>query len=206
MVGMVISMIVILAMLTVYKTTLQKTGEAGRGASTDGQRLAALFTSQTLLQGAGFGIASAVFGTDLVVLSGANLGAPGTQITGSLVGALPATGNAIIWGALIPPTPTSTPTYVCSGLYAPASGGLIRLPTVRCTGASASWNSIAWDQNILVRDDTSDSDRTFKIDVTQATACKTFGIGGSGGLLVRLSTQNSFSSTPATGTTCLTNF
>lgn len=185
MVGLVISMITILAMLTVYKTTLRSASETGRGAATDGQRLSALFAAQTLLQEAGYGVASAAFGTDLVVIAGASLDSSSNQLSGSVVGGLPASGNAIIWG-----TKTAT-AYMCNGLYAPASGGLTRLPAIACTNASASWNSVVWTQTKLVDDNK--IARAFMISVTQATGCKTFGIGGSGSLLVRLTTKNSYS-------------
>lgn len=195
MVGLVISMVVILAMLTVYKTTLRVTGETGWGAATDGQRLAALFAAQTLLQEAGYGITAAAFGTDLVVLSGATLG---NQLTGTVAGALPANGNAIVWGS------KTASTYMCNGLYAPASGGLIRLPATGCAAAT-SWNSINWKQVVLVQDDT--ADRAVSIQVTHVSSCQPFGISGTGSLMVKLQTKNSTSTgRTVTATTCLSNF
>jgi hypothetical protein len=204
MVGLVISMVVILAMLTVYKTTTRVTGEAGRSAATDGQRLAGLFAAQTLLQGAGYGITTAKFGTDLIVLSGAAMS--GVELTGTLVSASPTNGNAIVWGGV-----TAGTGYMCSGLYAPAAGGLIRLPATACASAE-SWDTVAWQQIPLVteqrlREQDKTADRAVSIQVRSGSTCQPFGITGSGNLQVVLQTYNSTTTgLPVTATTCLSNF
>ncbi len=200
MVGVTISMIAILGMMTVYKTTLRVSGEAGRGAATDGQRLAALFAAQGLLQEAGFGVASAVYGADVLVLSGAVLEPTSKKLSGTAVASLPASGNAIVWG-----TKTDGSHYMCNGLYAPADGGLIRLPAIACTGATAadSLTGVAWNEAVLVDDKT--AGRSILIRVKAATACKPFGISGSGNLQAVLETQNS-TGAPAVVSACLANF
>lgn len=200
MVGVTISMIAILAMMTVYKTTLRVSGEASRGATTDGQRLAALFSAQSLLQEAGFGIASAAYGTDMLVLSGAALDPASKHLSGTAAGSLPANGNAIVWG-----TKVSGSNYLCNGLYAPADGGLIRLPATACTGATAaaSWAAVAWNKVVLVDDKA--AGRNVAISVKTAAACQPFGIGGSGSMQAVLTTQNSTGAS-AVASTCLANF
>jgi hypothetical protein len=200
MVGVTISMIAILAMMTVYKTTLRVSGEARRGAATDGQRLAALFAAQSLLQEAGFGIASAAYGTDMVVLSGAVLEPTSKKLSGTAVGSLPASGNAIVWG-----TQTDGSNYMCNGLYAPTDGGLIRLPAIACTGATAAASvaGVAWNKTVLVDDKT--AGRSILIRVKTAAPCQPFGIGGSGNMQAVLETQNSTGAS-AVASTCLANF
>jgi len=198
MVGMVISLIVILGMLAVYKTTIGVTVQAGQGATTDGQRLSALLSAQTVLQGAGYGIDGAALGKDLVVLAGAGLDG-GKTLTGASAGtAAPLEGNAIVWGTKI----DADGSYECSGFYAPATGGLVRLPAVACNSAG-NWNSVGWSPIPVVEDT-----RVVTISlglVTAAEGCKSFGIGGAGRFWVRLQTTNS-TDTDATATTCLSNF
>lgn len=195
MIGLTISMIVILGLLAVYKTTIGVTVRAGHGASTDGQRLSALLSSQTLLVEAGFGIEGAAFGRDLVVLTGANLAGNG-QLTGTAGTAASIRGNAIVWGAKV------GDEYKCSGFYAPPDGGLVRLTAVTCTQAS-NWGSLTWVATPVI-DDT----RSVWIDLSTATetgGCKSFGIGGSGKLWVKLTTKNS-TDLDVAASTCLTNF
>lgn len=196
MIGLAISMIVILGMLAVYKTTIKVTATAGRGATTDGQRLSALFASQTLLQEAGFGINGAALGSDLLVLTGAALGAD-NKLTGASAGtAAPLAGNAIVWGT------KAGADYKCNGLYAPAAGGLVRLPAVTCAQAS-SWASVVWTPVVVVTDT-----RVVAITLSPAAArggCKSFGIAGAGKLWVKLATKNS-TELDAAASTCLTNF
>ena len=197
MIGLVISMLGILAMLAVYKTTVKQAAFAGQGATTDGQRMAALFSAQTLLQEAGYGVDKAAYGTDLVVISAATLN--GGSLGGTAQTALPATGTAVVWGSK-----TAT-TYMCQGLYATATGGFVRLPAVACTAAT-EWNTLKWSPVDLVADTKAEQGFSVQVQKSSAAAgCKTFGITGGGALLAVLNTTNS-TSLAATGTTCLTNF
>lgn len=195
MVGLTVSMIVVLAMLQVFKTTMHTTVSAGQGASTDRQRLSGLFASQKILLGAGFGIDNPSFGNDLVVLSDATLA---NEVTGTPVSTLPASGNAIIWGD------KSTGAYACTGLYAPAAGGLYRLKTTSCTSAKDA-QTLAWDYSVLI-----DDSHAVQISVSKASdanGCRSFGITGAGGLWVKLTTTNSTEASSETSTSaCLINF
>ena len=199
MVGLVISMIAILSMLAVFKTTLKVTGESGRGAISDGQRLAAFYTAQTLLQEAGYGIDTATFGTDILVVSGASLDASTKKLSGTLVSALPASGNAVIWRS------KPAAANVCNGLYAPAMGGLRRLPATACTSLASEWNTIVWNSSVLVNETDSHPVSIAVTKTTGTSGCQSFGIGGSGGLWAKLTTANS-TDLDTSATTCLSNF
>lgn len=198
MIGLTISMIVILGLLAVYKTTIGVTVRAGHGASTDGQRLSALLSSQTLLVEAGFGIEGAALGRDLIVLTGANLAGNG-QLTGTAGTAASIRGNAIVWGAKV------GDEYKCSGFYAPPDGGLVRLTAVTCTQAS-NWGSLTWVATPVIDDTLVVVINLDKVDkVNEPEGCKSFGISGSGNLWVKLKTQNS-TGLDVAASTCLTNF
>ena len=198
MVGLTISMISILSMLAVFKTTLKATGDSARGAMTDGQRLAALFAAQTLLQEAGYGIDTAKFATDIIVLSGATLDASTKKLTGTQVSTLPASGNAVIWQS----KPASA--NICNGLYAPAAGGLRRLTATSCTAAT-DLSNIAWTASILVSDIDAHPVTIALTKTTGTSGCQSFGIGGTGGMWAKLTTANS-TDLETTATTCLSNF
>lgn len=201
MVGLTISMIVVLGMLAVFKTTTLASATTGKAATTDRQRLSGLFTAQKVLQGAGFGIDAASFGRDLIVLSGATLSDTGA-LTGTPVASLPASGNAIVWGSKV------SGTYKCQGLYAPTNptsttGALIRLPEVDCANAAA-YAGVAWaSPSMLIEDD-----RGVGISVRTATACQVFGITGGGGLWAVLTTRNSIegSNGDVSSSACLVGF
>lgn len=198
MIGVAISMLGILAMMGVYQITVKKAALAGQGAATDGQRMAALFSAETLLQEAGYGLDSAAYGTDLVVIDSATLG-DSKILGGTAKTVLPATGTAVVWGS------RTASTYMCQGLYATATGGLVRLQAVACDSA-ADWDTLVWAPIDVVADTT--AEQNFSVQVQKspnADGCKTFGIAGGGGLLAVLSTTNS-TDLVATGTTCLSNF
>ena len=194
MVGLVVSMIVVLAMLAVYKTTAKVSADAGQGATTDRQRLSGFFAAQKILLGAGYGIDTPSFGNELVVLAGATLSDSG-NISGTKA-SLPADGNALIWGTKL------DGTYKCQGLYAPRDGGLIRLQETSCSSA-ANYATIAWTTITLIEDT-----RSVQISAKTATGCKSFGLAGEGGLWTTLSTTNSIegSNAAVSTSTCLINF
>lgn len=201
MIGLTVSMVVVLGMLSVFKTATLATATAGTDATTDRQRLAGLFGAQKMLQGAGFGIDAASFGKDLVVLSGATL-ADGS-LTGTPVAKPPASGNAIVWGSKV------SGTYKCYGLYAPTNptkttGALIRLPEADCTDAAA-FADIAWSSPPILVEDT----RAVQINLQgDSSECQVFGITGQGSLWAVLTTKNSVegSNADVSTSTCLVGF
>ena len=74
MVGLVISMLVTVATLMLYKNLVRATGDSRVNAQFDAQRSAALLMSGMTLQDAGFGIDDPQVGEHLITLKGATLG------------------------------------------------------------------------------------------------------------------------------------
>ena len=77
MVGLVISMLVTVATLMLYKNLVRATGDSRVNAQFDAQRSAALLMSGMTLQDAGFGIDDPQVGEHLITLKGATLGNAG---------------------------------------------------------------------------------------------------------------------------------
>ncbi|MTD33620.1 prepilin-type N-terminal cleavage/methylation domain-containing protein [Paludibacterium denitrificans] len=87
MVGMVVGLLVVLTMLTLYRTAAKSSSEAGYGAIMDGQIGGGIIMVDRLLQNAGYGYASgtALYGSAIQVYQ-----ASSTVSTG-------VAGNAIVW-------------------------------------------------------------------------------------------------------------
>lgn len=200
MVGIVISMLIMLAMMTLYRDTIHTAVSAGQDATSDGERASGLLAAQIQLQAAGFGLTTPTLGTDLVVLSNASLDSSTQRLSGT-VAAVGIAGNAIVWGA------DTGSGYQCSALYAPASGGLQRLLTTPCVGV-AQWPAATWHTSSLMADT-----RGVAIMAEQTTAagCQPFGLAVTGGVIVTLVTVRSAVPTgnagvPIEATVCLANF
>lgn len=207
MVGLVISMVVVVSLLGVYKTTTRTTLSSKEDSATDSMRMSSILGAQIKLQGAGYGITGPAQGTDMVFLSGAAYNSATAKVTGTVVGNA-VTGNAVIWGE------NTGAGYTCQGLLAPAAGGLTRLPPVACANAAA-WAAVSWSPVVL-----DDSPRSVTTITRVDTAnCSAYGIVGKGSVTVQLSTQtkrlnynqtNNTSTEAATktseSTVCLVNF
>ncbi len=130
MIGLVISSLSILAMLSLYRNLVHQAADSIVHSNLDGQVAAGLLTAQIELQSAGFGIASAAVNQDLMLLAGASL-TPGGMLSGTIQNILGSEqeGEAIVWGS----DPTRS-AYLCSALLA-EDGGLILLRGVPCTRA-----------------------------------------------------------------------
>lgn len=189
LVGIVISMLIMLAMMTLYRDTIHAAVGAGQDASADGQRASGLLAAQIQLQGAGFGLATPALGTDLIVLGNATFD-NGTQRLNGSVAAAGVDGNAIVWSF----DTRNGAGVQCSGLYAPAGGGLQRLLPTPCA-AGTQWASTTWTTSTLVTDT---RPVTFAAAATDATGCQPFGLAVTGGVLVTLKSAHS---TVSTGTT-----
>lgn len=160
MVGTVISLLSILAMLSLYKNLVYSSVTSIQSASQDGQVAAALLTAQRELMNGGFwsGSATARATSDIdnnfVLLSGATL-SNGT-LTGTataqtnfptLTSAAPngTTGNAIVWSYQT----SSTATASCAGLLV-GNGALLSISGgSNCTQAS-QWGSATWTSTTLI--------------------------------------------------------
>lgn len=195
MVGMTISLIVVLAMLAIFKVTVFATANAGKAAAKDRERLSGFFTAQKLLTGAGYGIDAPAFGKDLVLLTGATLTSGQLSGSSAILGA--SNINAIVWGANVDGT-----QYKCQGLYAPSTGGLVRLSETACVDAT-KYSQLTWGSIKLIEDT-----RAVTITAGRVTECQSFGIAGSGWLSINLATTNSIDSTSGavSSPACLLNF
>ncbi|MAB98657.1 MAG: hypothetical protein CMK71_11410, partial [Pseudomonadaceae bacterium] len=102
MVGLLISSIAILGMMSLYKTLVHNAADSIVRSTLDGQVSSALLTAEMELQGAGFAIPGATANNDLVILANTSLAADG-NLNGNkltITSASPGSeGNAIIWGA-----------------------------------------------------------------------------------------------------------
>lgn len=156
MVGMVISLITALAMLSVYKTVAKVTAESKLGGNIDGQIAVGLLTADKTLQSAGYkggdtAATTSVYSSDLLLIQNATLA--GSTLTGTAYGTPPTTtaviGNALIWQV------NSSGTYELQGIYAPTTGGLIMIKsstavTTSPSAISSSWSGAAWTSQPLV--------------------------------------------------------
>ncbi|WP_248796087.1 PilW family protein [Pseudomonas sp. MWU13-2105] len=162
MVGTVISLLSILAMLSLYKNLVYISATSIQSARQDGQVASALLTAQRELTNGGFwsGSATARASSDIdnyfVLLSGATL------TNGTLAGTATAqanfptltsaapngiTGNAIVWSYQTNATAT---TASCAGL-AVINGALVSLKgAAGCTQASTQWNTTTWTSTTLI--------------------------------------------------------
>ncbi|MBT0568901.1 hypothetical protein KIK84_01055 [Curvibacter sp. CHRR-16] len=208
MVGLVISLIILLATVIVFKNLIRTSMSSKEDSINDAQRLSSILTSQLLVQSAGFAITSATVGTDLVVLSGASIDATTGVLSGTLQ-SVGTEGNAVVWGEKI------GSTYQCAGLYSPSTGGMYRLGPQDCTSASAGWSTLAWTQTVL---DNSSQSTTHMALSEKSGGCASFGIVGIGKVSMTFTTNtvrrdfkqdnNITTNTTQTSTSssCLVNF
>lgn len=179
MIGLVISLIVLLATLIVFKNMVRTTVSSREDSSSDSLRMSSVLGSQLFIQGAGYGLSTAAIGTDIVVLRDASYDSAHATLSSGTAVAAGTAGNAVIWGA------DTGSGYRCEGIYAPATGGLWHLTPVSCVSAVASWSTATWTAVVL--DDSARS--VTQITLTEPSGgCTPFGITGSGGALLTLST------------------
>ena len=208
MVGTVVSMIVVVAMVAVYKVTLHLSVSAAQDARSDGQTASALLIAQMALQNAGFGVADAVYGcpaggsaTGVVCVFG-DARFAGNKVVGTSK-AVGQAGNAVIasWK-------TAANLYGCAMLiydtaYNDGMGGLLYATT---TAASLCNADTAWptpSMLVLDRASTENGNRPVGI-VVEDKACSSFGIFGSGSLLLTIAGVKS-DKLQSIGSVCLVN-
>lgn len=146
MVGMTLSLVSVLAMLSLYRNMVGISVQSIQDARQDGQIAAALLTAQQELRNAGFWITDTP-DTAIKLLYGAALANGTLSRTGER--AWPYTtevsGNALIW---IYKT-GSTATATCAGLLVQA-GKLMRLQGASSCTALSQWNSTTWTTTTLI--------------------------------------------------------
>ena len=206
MVGLLVSMVVALAMMSMFKVSNRFTSQAGQDAAADAQVTSALLRAGIATQDAGFGIAGSVLGTQLKVLSGAALS--GSTLSGS-VAATGASGNALVWAM------QTGANAQCAGLlYQDASGGsggLYFLGPVTCNSGNVSgWNSLAWTSTLWAERPANQASAAYnqtKISFSAAAgACKPFGLTATSGKVLVTIASTSRSGAALNEQQCLFNF
>jgi Tfp pilus assembly protein PilW len=193
MVGLVVSLVATVGLLSVYRNTLQVTTVAMKSGTNDSQLASLLLRTGASIEDAGYGIAGASFGTQVVTLSGAVLN--GTTLTGTVATAGTAA-NAIVWATL------NGATIQCAGFVAPPlpTGGVIYLQPTACANA-ASWSTLAWTSTTVAGQSTA----PISFTVTQQT-CEPYGITATTAkYLVTISSTDSIGAT-VSSQQCLMNF
>jgi len=206
MVGLLLSMVVALAMLSMYKVSARYGGQAGQDAAADSQLTAALLRAGLAVQDAGYGIASASLDTQLVVLSGAALN--DTALSGSTLATV-SSGNAVLWAM------NTTGTAQCAGLLFNAAngggGGLFFLGPVACsTGSVSDWSGLSWTSTRWADRPANQASNAYDQTAIRfsvaSTACKPFGVTASSGNVVWTLSSTNRSGAPLAEQQCLFNF
>lgn len=163
LVGLIISMILIVATLMLFQNMARITATARGEARTETLRSAAFLGADMALQGAGYGLAAAQIGTHLLVLPDASLDADGT-LTAS---AHAAAGNAVVWAQAIDGSTR------CQALLSPAAGGLLQLHSAENCADATDFGSLTWTPHTLIPAQHPAIDVTFS---WAAQPCSPFGI------------------------------
>lgn len=145
MVGMTLSLISVLAMLSLYKNMVSISVQSIQDSRQDGQIAAALLTAQQELRNAGFWIDTP--STAFKLLYGASLTNGTLSSTGERAWpyTTEASGNALVW---IYKT-GSTATETCAGLLV-QGGKLMRLQGPGSCTSLSQWNSTTWTATTLI--------------------------------------------------------
>jgi Tfp pilus assembly protein PilW len=190
MVGMVISLIVTVGLLSAFRNTIKVTTQATERTVNDNNLASLLLRTGAAMQDAGYGIATPKFGTHIVPISGASLS--GSTLSGAAAAAGVAA-NGLVWAML------TGATTQCAGFYAPTAGGLTYLGPVTCTDATG-WAGFTWPTSTV--DGQSSAPITFTVS---QQSCAPYGITTTKGTYtVALSTTNSIGSS-VSSLQCLIN-
>ncbi len=222
MVGLVISMLVVVGMMTVFRTVVQATLQSRQTAAEDDRRVSALMRMALHLQDAGFGLQAPAYGAQLLVLSGASL-APASDGTYRLSGTRVEpdvennTSNAVLWSYNL--NPDAGGAVQCTGfVYETAGDGagarLVQLAPMACTDvAPARMSTLAWTRQTWLQGSPAAPvpDLHFALRTGE---CRPFGIDiGRGGLAIRVltarsgdDTQNKSDAIAVEAAQCLVNF
>ncbi len=197
LVGLMLSMLVTLGMLGMFKVTARDTAAARRDASHDDQLVSGVMRVQTSVQDAGFGIPAAAYGAQLVVLAHASLDGGALAGTPAVAGGR---GNAVVWAS------ARAGTVQCAGVLAEADasgGGVLRhLAPVDC-GSAADHATLAWTASTWADVPATGAALAF---TAEAGPCVPYGQAGLASAL-RLTVSGSLSTgSPFDDRQCLLNF
>jgi Tfp pilus assembly protein PilW len=175
MIGLLISVVVALAMLSMFKVASRNGGQAGQDAAADAQLTSALLRAGIAAQDAGFGIATPTLGTQLKVIASATL--TGATLSGTAASSTGA-GNVVIWAM------KTGSVNQCAGLYfkdaSDGTGGLYYLGPVACsTGDLSSWNTMSWTSARWADRPANQSTDAYISFTLDSASCKPFGLDGS---------------------------
>lgn len=200
MIGLLISMVALLGMLSLYGNVVKSTVGSTRDARIAGERSIALLVASRQLQGAGYGIMNATRGNDLLLLKGAVIDEDNGVISGGTKVTDESAGHTLIWRT------KSGGASWCSGLHAPSSGdkgGLYMLQPQRC-GNVIDPNSWAIRPLLIDNSDAVDNRLPVTISIESGT-CSAFRITGNGQVSISLRTEDRMGN-EIISTTCLINF
>lgn len=174
MVGITISLITSVAMLTLFRHSIKIAADTKAMSQQDGERTSAMTIAPILLQDAGFGINDADVDTNIIAIKGAALAA--NKLTGTTVSA-GEKANAIIWQRKL------GATTECSALFA-ADKGLQKLGPVNCASL-ATWGNLTWTTQPLA------AIGKFEFVLAKVPAnCTQFGYASSGKATVEITSDN----------------
>jgi Tfp pilus assembly protein PilW len=207
MVGMLLSVVVALALVSLFKVASRTSAQSGQDAAADAQTSLGLIRASTAVQSAGFGIAGAAVGKQLLVLRSATLA------SGVLGGSLASAGDpgaAVVWS--FQPSPG---TVQCAALYFNNSegGGLYSLGPIGCAANIAStWNSLDWSGSTALwaerparQASAAYAQTAISFAYTSPTTCQPYGLTQTSGTAqLQISTTNR-SGAALAETVCLLN-
>lgn len=184
LVGLLISTIVVLAMLSAYRSTIQTVAASTEGARSEGERLSGLLAAHMMMQDAGYGLVDASMNSVLVALDNSAAMA-GTKLTGTAL-SLPANqARALVWSKGIDADNDGVmESFRCEGLLADANGALLRLSSAaNCADTSTTWSLIDWTVTPLLLEarvgfEGAARALAFSVNVlATGSECQPFGIG-----------------------------
>lgn len=196
MIGLLVSMIVVLGMVTIFRNTIQAVVPASEAARSDSERISGLLSAHMMLHDAGFGIDSASYGAHLLVWESASL-ADGTLNGNPINLGADEQGNAIAWSKQV------EGDYLCEGLFADGKGGLLRISSESKSCDNVS-SGITGTETPLILPPQHSGDAVEAITITvEEDECRPLGIGTGidGNVTVTLMVENS----TITSTTCIAN-
>lgn len=166
MIGLVLSLVVMIAMLATYKGVIKavfgNSGSSSSGlasnAKQDGQLSSGMLSAQLALQEAGYGIAGAVANTDfLAFTSGAWSSSTGLLSgTAATIGTSATAANLLVWGVNTT-LAAATSSYGCRALLwaadpadATKNSLLLLQASGSCYPLTTAWSTVVWTVQRLV--------------------------------------------------------
>jgi len=183
MVGLVISMIIILAMFSLYKYAVRNIfGSAdNRGfianAKQDARLATSLITLQNVLQGAGFGLTANASNNFLIahnvlIENDNTLSESSAALTLSNT---EQTGNAVFWETNVN-LDAATTSYQCHGIVSDSNNKSVYLLNKNdgCNPINSNWKTISWDKSIIIESGV--LNQPIEFQALRSTSCRPFGV------------------------------